>query len=538
MTERVLKMPRLGETMEEGRIAGWLVKPGEPFRRGDAILEIETDKTVAEYPALGNGVLAEILAAAGETVDVGRPIARVDIGGEPDWTGDEETAATPTATGSASPITPAIAAYSGLIDTDLLMPRLGETMEEGRIVRWLKAAGDAFRRGDAILEIETDKTVAEFPALGDGRLIGILRKEGELVPVGEPIARIIAPGEAAALQQAAGRPKEQQEAEATSRISLAAPAAAAGGRVRATPLARRLARSHGLDIVAIPGSGRRGRVEKADVLAAAKAEAGVPAAGDVRFAALKRGRLAYLDNGGGGEPVLLLHGFAGDRTTWAAVQSGLKRAGRRVIVPDLPGHGLTAIEADTVADLGADMGDLLDHLGIAQACVVAHSLGAAASLALATDCPNRVSALTLIAPAGLGSQIDTEFVEGMAWATAPGEVSHLLRRLSVQPVELSSPALAQLASELSRGRLRRLAEAVVGRAGQRVDTLGAINELTGSLPLKVVFGLEDRIIPWQQVTALPPTVAIHLLARSGHMPQWDQARDVVDIVVNQGGRLG
>ncbi|MBN9065386.1 MAG: acetoin dehydrogenase dihydrolipoyllysine-residue acetyltransferase subunit, partial [Rhizobiales bacterium] len=63
-------------------------------------------------------------------------------------------------------------------------------------------------------------------------------------------------------------------------------------------------------------------------------------------------------------------------------------------------------------------------------------------------------------------------------------------------------------------------------------------ELAGVLPLKVVFGLEDRIIPWQQVTALPPAVAIHLLARSGHMPQWDQVRDVVDIVVNQGGGRG
>ncbi len=418
----------------------------------------------------------------------------------------------------------------------LKMPRLGETMEEGRITGWLVEPGEPFRRGDAILEIETDKTVAEFPALGDGRLLDILRQEGELVPVGEPIARIMAPGDAAMPQQAAIQPMRRQETETSPRAGSTP--VATDGRVRATPLARRLARSYGLDIAATPGSGRRERVEKADVLAAAGKAAREPSTGEVSFALLKRGRMAFLDSAGAGEPILLLHGFAGDRTTWAAVQSGLRRAGRRVIVPDLPGHGLTEIEADTVADLDADLDDLLDHLGVARVSMVAHSLGAAAGLAFAAKSPERVSALTLIAPAGLGSEIDTEFVEGMARATTPGEVAHLLRRLSVQPAELSSSALAQLAGELSRGRLERLGEAVAGQRGQRVDTLSAINGLAGSLPLKVVFGLEDRIIPWRQVTALPPTVAIHLLARSGHMPQWDQARDVVAIIASQGGGRG
>jgi len=535
MTERILKMPRLGETMEEGRITNWLVKPGEPFRRGDAILEIETDKTVAEYPALGNGVLTDILAIAGEMVDVGRPIARIDIGEGADWTGDGEIAdAAPDPASSTAPTV----FSSGPVEVDLLMPRLGETMEEGRIVRWLKVAGDVFKRGEAVIEIETDKTVAEFPALNDGRLVAILRQEGELISVGEPIARIMAPGDATTPRQAVDAPVERQAIETTPKANSTA-ADATSGRVRATPLARRLARANRLDIAAIPGSGRRGRVEKADVLAAARiGTTGMPSTDNVRFALLERGRMAFLDSQGAGEPILLLHGFAGDRTTWAAVQSGLKRAGRGVIVPDLPGHGLTEIEAASAADLGSDLGELLDRLGIPRVSVVAHSLAAAAGLELAKKSPDRVSAVTLIAPAGLGLEIDAEFVKGMAWATAPGEVAHLLRRLSAQPAEPSPAVLAQLASELAMGRLKSLAEAIVGPPGQRVDTLGMINELAGVLPLKVVFGLEDRIIPWQQVTALPPAVAIHLLARSGHMPQWDQVRDVVDIVVNQGGGRG
>jgi pyruvate dehydrogenase E2 component (dihydrolipoamide acetyltransferase) len=539
MTEHVLRMPRLGETMEEGRITGWLVKPGDPFRRGDSILEIETDKTIAEFPALGDGVLTDILASPGEMVDVGTPIARIDISNETDWRGDEESKAAPE---------PAEAPLSGKtvpaggrawVEADLLMPRLGETMEEGRISRWLKMAGDAFKRGDAIIEIETDKTVAEFPALADGRVVSILRQEGELVSVGEPIARIKAPGEIPSSGESGVERSGPQEVDIVPGM-ISGATAATHGRVRATPLARRLAHSHGLDIATIIGSGRRGRVEKADILAAAKRQGAGTAepAGDVRFASLKRGRMAFLDSQGMGEPVLLLHGFAADRTTWAALQAGLRRAGRRVLVPDLPGHGLTEIEAAEVEDLAADLPELLDHLGVGRISVVAHSLGAAAGLALASRNPGLVSGITLIAPAGLGSEIDADFIRGMAYAKVPGEVSHLLRRQAVQPAELSPQALGAFAAELSRGRLKPLAEAAVGQSGQRVDTLGVINRLVQSIPLRVLFGLEDRIIPWQQVTALPPAAAIHLFARAGHMPQWDKTRDVLDILLDRGSGRG
>ncbi len=77
MTERILKMPRLGETMEEGKIVGFLVNPGDSFKRGDSIIEIETDKTVAEFPALGDGTLHEWIGSVGDHVVVGAPLARI-----------------------------------------------------------------------------------------------------------------------------------------------------------------------------------------------------------------------------------------------------------------------------------------------------------------------------------------------------------------------------------------------------------------------------------------------------------------------------
>lgn len=424
----------------------------------------------------------------------------------------------------------------------LTMPRMGETMEEGRVVSWLVKPGDGFRRGDALVEIETDKTVVEFPALADGTLSQTLAREGDQIAVGAPLARI----EIAAAadwpdiygtgEDAAG-PTGAAQAELPA--APAAPPPQATGR-RATPLARRLARQNGIDIATIAGSGRRGRVEKADVMAARASGAGEPVAppagDDLSFVDLPQGRLAFVASGPeGGTPVLLIHGFAADHTAWAATASGLARAGRRVVAIDLPGHGATTLAAAAVADLGTPLAPALDALPTQRRLdVVAHSLGAAAAVALAGARPDRIASLTLVAPAGLGLAIDAAFVSGMARATAPGEVAHLLRRLSARGVGLSAAAQAAVARLMATGRLRALAEDCVGPSGQRVDIIAALEKVVKTMSVRVIFGLEDRIIPWQQVSALPAAVAIHLIAGAGHMPHWDEPRLFLDIVT--GGR--
>jgi pyruvate dehydrogenase E2 component (dihydrolipoamide acetyltransferase) len=360
-----------------------------------------------------------------------------------------------------------------------------------------------------------------------------------MVTVGDPIARIEIASADVAVDMPATSVTTDTAPSASTSVAVAAPVRArSDGRVRATPLARRIARQKDIDIATVPGSGRRGRIEKADVLAAGPGGSAASAAGQVAgisHVALRRGRMAYLDSGKtAGDTVLLLHGFAGDRTTWAAVFSGLRRAGRRVLAPDLPGHGLTEIDARTPKDLSADLAEFLDATGADTVEIVAHSLGAVAAVDLASTHPGRVRALSLIAPAGLGSEIDDGFVHGMASASAGGEVAHLLRRISVNDVDLTEAALSALAAEMAKGRLTSLADAVVGPSGQRADSLLAIQKLVGSMKIRVLFGLEDRIIPWKHVLALPPRVAVHILARSGHMPQWDQMKDVLDILLAKG----
>jgi pyruvate/2-oxoglutarate dehydrogenase complex dihydrolipoamide acyltransferase (E2) component len=162
MTALTLTLPRLGETMDEATVVGWLVEPGATFRRGQPIVELETDKTVVEYPALGDGTLDEILAASGARIPVGAPLARATVADAGEWS-DEDMAEPQTAAA------PAVGGAAGV--ATLLMPRLGETMDEGTVIRWLVAPGAAYVRGDALLEIETDKTVAEVPALSDGRMV-------------------------------------------------------------------------------------------------------------------------------------------------------------------------------------------------------------------------------------------------------------------------------------------------------------------------------------------------------------------------------
>ena len=93
MTKRTLTMPRLGETMDEGTIVGWLVAPGQKFQRGAAILEIETVKTVVEYPALGVGIIEKTLVAPGDRVAVGAPIAEVTVTASEEW--ESEAAGAP-----------------------------------------------------------------------------------------------------------------------------------------------------------------------------------------------------------------------------------------------------------------------------------------------------------------------------------------------------------------------------------------------------------------------------------------------------------
>jgi pyruvate dehydrogenase E2 component (dihydrolipoamide acetyltransferase) len=186
---------------------------------------------------------------------------------------------------------------------DVTMPRLSDSMEEGTVLRWMKSVGDEVKRGDELVEIETDKANMTYEATDEGVLLEILAEEGSTLPIGEPIARIGAAGEAGSNGAPRREQPEQEEEQpapeqrparaatqerpapaATQERPAPAPSADGDGRVKASPVARRMARELNVELERLEGSGPGGRIVKADVEAAAGSTQAAPAAAPAREA--------------------------------------------------------------------------------------------------------------------------------------------------------------------------------------------------------------------------------------------------------------
>ncbi len=422
---------------------------------------------------------------------------------------------------------------------ELTLPRLGETMETGRVAAWLKQPGDSFRRGETLVEIESDKTVVEMPALADGVLREIVVAAGQDADVGAVLCRYEdgqgedagkAPGAGSAAATAAVPPPASTGSVAAAPAPAAPPAVPRAGAgttaLRATPLARRIARQVGVTLAGVSGTGPRGRIEADDVLSRQPILPDAPAAllGGVEIPAGHVERRDWTPTHAVGPRIVLLHGLAADVQSWAVLAAALVRAGRPVTAIDLPGHGGTAIDATDVDGLAAVAAAFLDRLGGEPVELVGHSLGGAVAARVARLRPERLRQLTLLAPVGLDRPIDVEFVRGIVRVRSPGALSHLLRRLVVRPAAMTAEQLATLAGELRRGRLTALADSLVDDGGQQVDITADLRVL--GVPVRVVWGLQDRIIPWTEAKEAGSRCAIHLIADAGHVPHWDQPAEV------------
>ena len=282
-------MPQMGESVAEGTIVRWLKKVGDTVERDEPIFEITTDKVDAEIPAPEAGVLLEIRAQEGETVEVGVVVALLGEAGE-------ASASAPVASEPVQAAAPAPAPVATSAAFDVIMPQMGESVAEGTIVRWLKKVGDTVERDEPIFEITTDKVDAEIPAPEGGVLLEILTGEGETVEVGITVARIGAPGAVAApVPVVAASSAAPASTSVASPIATTVPAAPVNlgpksemsaselRRVRSTPVVRKIAAEHGIDIARIAGSGLDGRVTKRDIEAyiasgAAQRDASAPVA--------------------------------------------------------------------------------------------------------------------------------------------------------------------------------------------------------------------------------------------------------------------
>ncbi|MDA9554954.1 pyruvate dehydrogenase complex dihydrolipoamide acetyltransferase [Pelobium sp.] len=278
-----IKMPKMSDTMTEGVLAKWHKKVGDIVKPGDVIAEIETDKATMDFESFQEGVLLHIGVEEGKAVPVDALIAVIGKAGE-DYKSvlsSSDTAAPAAEAPKAAEAKPEAAAApavdtSNIPATVIRMPALSDTMTEGVINKWNFKVGDKIKADDSLADVETDKATMEVVGYEEGTLLYLSVKEGEAVPVNGIIAIVGKEGTditpllsaSSAAPKAETKAEEQPAATASSSVSAvkeSTGSTADDSRVKASPLARKLALDKGINLNDVKGSAEGGRIIKKDV---------------------------------------------------------------------------------------------------------------------------------------------------------------------------------------------------------------------------------------------------------------------------------
>jgi pyruvate dehydrogenase E2 component (dihydrolipoamide acetyltransferase) len=367
--------------------------------------------------------------------------------------------------------------------TPIIMPKWGLSMAEGTVVAWLVEEGTQIKVGMPILEVESDKIANAVEAADPGLLRRRLAAEGDLLPV-KALLGVMAP-------------PEVSDAEIAAYVAAyVVPAAAEGEDDEAGPA-----------FMFTEVDGIR-----------------------VRYA--RRGDTASTQL-----PVLFLHGFGGDLDNWL-FNLDAAAAVAPVIALDLPAHGQSDVRlpgSGTLADLAAFVLHFLDTIDVDRVHIVGHSMGAAIAAQMALVAPQRVASLVLISSAGLGAEINAGYIDGFVAAATRRELKPVVEQLFADPGLVSrqmlddllkfkrldgvSQALTQLGGELFGGG-RQAAQPVAQLAGR-------------GLPITVVWGREDRIIPAAHAASAPAGARVKVLEGAGHMVMMEKAGEVNALIQAQ-----
>jgi pyruvate dehydrogenase E2 component (dihydrolipoamide acetyltransferase) len=235
--------------------------------------------------------------------------------------------------------------------------------------------------------------------------------------------------------------------------------------------------------------------------------------------------ISFVSGGAGSRDVLFIHGFGADRSTWMFTLAAVA-AVARVFALDLPGHGRSSPDVGSadVPFLADVVRAFMDETGLASPHIVGHSLGAAIALEIASRESGRVSALSLIAPAGLGDSINPDFIDafpGMSDAAAE-TLALLVARPAMISAQMIADVLAYLARPGVRTALAKIAETDFPQGRQRYRYDDRIEELP--VPLEIIWGREDRVLsPWQNA---PATTPLHVLPGAGHLAHMEMPQRV------------
>lgn len=348
------------------------------------------------------------------------------------------------------------------------MPKWGLSMKTGKIVEWFVAEGDTVAKGDDLVDIETDKIAGTLESTATGPIRRIIAEAGADLPVGAVLA-VVAPADV-------------PDADIDAVVEEARAAIASGALEVDDEPAPQLAEVDGRTI-------------------------------------------SYVTLGAAdGVPVVLVHGFGGDKNSWLFVQQPLAET-HTVHALDLPGHGASSKDVGdgSLDTLARTVLGFLDAVGAERAHLVGHSLGGAVVAAAAKAAPGRVASLTLLAPAGYGAEADAAYLRGFAAAASRRDLKPLLGRLFAD----ESLVTRQLVDDLLRYKrldgvdkaLTALLATLLDGERQAIDTPALLAGV--DVPVRVVWGRADRILPRPDggVTEVAAGHMLHLEAASAVLEQ-------------------
>lgn len=355
----------------------------------------------------------------------------------------------------------------------IVMPKWGLAMQEGMVAEWHVEPGAEIAAGQEIMDIETSKIANVYESPVSGTFRKIVVANGETVPVG-------------------------------ALLGVVAPASVSDDEVEAYVKDF----NDNFDWDAAAGD--------------AGPEPETVDAGGTRIRYLKMGEA-------GGPPILFIHGYGGDLYSWMFNQEALSENNTTYAI-DLPGHG------GSTKDVGA--GDLsvftsavlafMDAQSIEKAYLVGHSMGGATALALAADNADRVASATLIAPAGLGSEINMDYIEGFISQSRAKKLRAVLELLVADPKAIT----AEMVEEVIKFKrvdgvgpaLTTLRDGLMPGGRQSAQLRDHLSTLAA--PAQVVWGKEDRILPASHADGLPDDVKVTIYDDAGHMPHMEKAAEV------------
>ena len=358
----------------------------------------------------------------------------------------------------------------------ILMPKWGLSMKEGTLAAWHISEGATINPGDEIMDVETDKIANVVEAADSGLLRRCVGQEGKVYPV-------------------------------QALLGVLAPATVSDAEVDAY-----------VDAFEMP------EIEEQE-----------DAGPTHEFVELSMGKISYIEREGEGTPVILIHGFGGDSDNWLFNIDAVN-AKAPVYAIDLPGHGqsIKKIDNPDVGTMVSAVMQLMDHLDTEKAHLVGHSMGGLIAGKCAEEFDERVASITMICSAGLGDEINNEYINGFVSAKSRKELKPTLKNLFADQSLVSRSMVDELLKYKRLDGVQEFLESLSANLFSKgLQTIKILDELnTKKIPVTVIWGAQDAVIPSNHANVLD-NAKVEIIADAGHMVQRENSAWVNELIIDQ-----